>query len=224
MKESSTREPSKIAQRRELARKERSAAWLEQRAQILAKAAEVFALNGFNGTSITDIANHLGVSQSNIYYYFGTKQEIFLELVRRASDYNVTGAEAIAAKRGSSVDRIAEVIELLASSYEEHYPFLNLYVQEDGRWLSSTGAELQQFFLDSAQRFEDAVMAIVEDGIQKGEFKVDLDARMVTYTVLGAVNWMHRWYRPGGELSGGEVGKVMSRILLSGIADTGGAP
>jgi AcrR family transcriptional regulator len=224
MKRPNTREPSKIAQRRELARKERSPAWLEQRAQILAKAAEVFALNGFNGTNITDIANHLGVSQSNIYYYFGTKQEIFLELVRRASDYNVTGAEAVAAKVGLAVDRLAEVIELLASSYEEHSPFLNLYVQEDGRWVSSTGTELQEFFLKSAQRFEAAVLAIVDDGIRKGDLRADLDAQVVTYAVLGAVNWMHRWYRPGGGLSGAAVGQAMSRIILNGIADTSGSP
>jgi AcrR family transcriptional regulator len=224
MKRPNTREPSKIAQRRELARKERSPAWLEQRAQILAKAAEVFAVSGFNGTNITDIANHLGVSQSNIYYYFGTKQEIFLELVRRASDYNVTGAEAVAAKSGLAVDRLAEVIELLASSYEEHSPFLNLYVQEDGRWLSATGTELQEFLLKSAQRFEAAVLAIVEEGIRKGDLRADLDARVVTYAVLGAVNWMHRWYRPDGELSGAEVGQAMSRVILTGIADPSASP
>jgi AcrR family transcriptional regulator len=220
MKESKARKPSKIAQRRELARKERSPAWLEQRALILAKAAEVFALSGFNGTSITDIANHLGVSQSNIYYYFGTKEEIFLELVRQGNEYNVTGAEAIAAKSGSTADRISQVIELLASSYEKQYPFLNIYVQEDARWLSSSGTELQEFFLDSARRFENAVLAIVAEGIRDGEFKADLDARMVTYTILGAVNWMHRWYRPGGELTGAEVGEAMSGILLRGVVDS----
>jgi hypothetical protein len=43
---------------------------------------------------------------------------------------------------------------------------------------------------------------------------------MVTYTILGAVNWMHRWYRPGGELTGAEVGEIMSGILLRGIVDS----
>jgi TetR/AcrR family transcriptional regulator, cholesterol catabolism regulator len=220
MKESKAREPSKIAQRRELARKERSPAWLEQRSQILVKAAEVFSISGFNGTSITDIANHLGISQSNIYYYFGTKEEIFLELVRQSAEFNVNGAEAVAAKPDSAIDRVSEVVELLATSYEMQYPFLNIYVQEDARWLSSSGTELQQVFLDSARRFEDAVRAIVEQGIRDGEFKSDLDARMVTYTILGAVNWMHRWYRPGGEMTGAEVGKAMSNILLRGIVDS----
>ncbi|CAJ1511072.1 TetR/AcrR family transcriptional regulator [[Mycobacterium] burgundiense] len=219
MKESKARQPSKIAQRRELARQERSPAWLEQRAQIIEKAAEVFAIRGFNGTSITDIANHLGISQSNIYYYFGTKEEIFLELVRQSTDYNVHGAEAVAAKPNSATDRIAEVVELLATSYEMQYPFLNIYVQEDARWISSSGTELQQVFVESARRFEDAVRSIAEDGIRNGEFRSDLNARMVTYTILGAVNWMHRWYRPGGPLTGAEIGKAMSDILLRGVVD-----
>ncbi|HET7742970.1 MAG TPA: TetR/AcrR family transcriptional regulator [Mycobacterium sp.] len=220
MKESKARQPSKIAQRRELARKERSPAWLEQRALILAKAAEVFSIRGFNGTSITDIANHLGISQSNIYYYFATKEEIFLELVRQSTEFNVNGAEAVAAKQDPAIDRISEVVELLATSYQRQYPFLNIYVQEDARWLSSSGTELQQVFLDSARRFENAVRAIVEDGIRNGEFKSDMDSRMVTYAILGAVNWMHRWYRPGGELTGAEIGKAMSDILLRGIVDS----
>jgi len=222
MTESKARKPSKIAQRRELARKERSPVWLEQRAQILAKAAEVFSINGFNGTSITDIASHLGVSQSNIYYYFATKEEIFLELVRQSAEFNVDGAETVAAKPDSAIDRISEAIELLATSYERQYPFLNIYVQEDARWLSSSGTELQQVFLDSARRFETAVRKIIDDGIRNGEFKSDLDPRMVTYTILGAVNWMHRWYSPGGEMTGAQVGQAMRDILLRGIvnADT----
>ena len=223
MTEPKARKPSKIAQRRELARKERSPVWLEQRAQILAKAAEVFSINGFNGTSITDIANHLGVSQSNIYYYFATKDEIFLELVRQSTDFNVASAEAVAAKQGSAIGRISEVIEMLATSYEKQYPFLNIYVQEDARWLSSSGTELQQVFRDSARRFEDAVRSIIENGIANGEFKSDLDPRMVTYTVLGAVNWMHRWYSPGGEMTGAEVGQAMRDIMLRGIVDSGAA-
>lgn len=60
---------SGISRRRESARRERSPAWLERHDEILRAAAELFRTRGFQGTNITDIAERLGIHQSNVYYY-----------------------------------------------------------------------------------------------------------------------------------------------------------
>lgn len=209
--------PSGIGRRRASARRERSPAWLERRTEILNAAAEVFRLQGFNGTSMTDIAGHLGINQSNVYYYFGKKEEIFLELVRQAVDYNVAEAESAAASTAPPVERLAAVISSLAGSYEQHYPFLHLYVQEDVRWLPSSDVESGRYLRDCGRRYEVAVLSILREGIESGAFAPDLDAQTATYMVLGAVNWMHRWYTPGGERSSQDIGQQFSRMILGGL-------
>jgi len=215
---------SGIGRRRESARRERSPAWLERRTEILKAAAEVFRVRGFNGTSITDIANRMGINQSNVYYYFGKKEEIFLELVRQAVDHNVAQAEAAAASTDSPVDRLSRIITSLAGSYERDYPFLHLYVQEDVRWLPSSDADSGRYLRECARRYEAAVLSIVREGMGDGSFAPDLDAQMITYGVLGMVNWMHRWFVPGAQRSAEDIGGQFSRMILRGLVTGTDAP
>lgn len=217
MSEPGKDEASGISRRRDSARRERSAAWVERHDQILAAAAEVLRESGFGATHITDIAQRLGVHQSNIYYYFATKEEIFFELIHDVVDANTAQAEAIAASDLTPTRKMSRIIETLASSYDRHYPLMQIYVQEDIGTLGGTVAA--EHFVDTSTRYEAAVVSIAREGISTGEFGQDLDPRMVMFTVLGAVNWMHRWFRSGGKSSGESVGQSLSRILIHGLAN-----
>ena len=54
-------------------------------------------------------------------------------------------------------------------------------------------------------------------GIESGEFKADLDPRLATYGVLGALNWSHRWFKPGESTAPGDVAAVFVEMFLYGL-------
>lgn len=56
----------------------------EMRNHILQKAMLYFARNGFAGTKISDLSKHIGIGQGTIYVYFESKEELFLEILKRA--------------------------------------------------------------------------------------------------------------------------------------------
>lgn len=56
----------------------------ERREQILSKALMLYAKKGLSATKITDISSASGISQGLIYHYYRSKEEIFVELIRRA--------------------------------------------------------------------------------------------------------------------------------------------
>ena len=72
----------------------------ERRAQILAIAAEEFAAGGLHGTSTETIARRAGITQAYIFRLFGTKKNLFLQVVRAAFDQLTDGMRAAAADRG----------------------------------------------------------------------------------------------------------------------------
>ncbi len=57
---------------------------LERREQLMAFAAERFAENGFHPTSVAEIVQGLGVGKGVFYWYFSSKDELFLEILRDA--------------------------------------------------------------------------------------------------------------------------------------------
>ena len=77
---------SGIGRRRAAALAEGGAAYTERRAEIVAAAAQVFRKKGFTATSLADIAESLGTDRATLYYYIGSKDELFHEIVRDAAE------------------------------------------------------------------------------------------------------------------------------------------
>jgi TetR/AcrR family transcriptional regulator, cholesterol catabolism regulator len=207
---------SSMGRRRTHARRAPSNAYIERRQRLLSAAADVFREKGLEASSINDIAARFDADRATVYYYYSSKHEIFLALVTQAVEENVALGERIAKSGGSATARLHDLIESLLTNYERHYPFIHLYIQEDMRRLSDgepAGAALKEL----GQRYEAAVMRIIQSGINSGEFHPDLDPQLAMFAVLGAVNWTHRWFAPGGRLSGAEVGKAFAGFFLQGF-------
>jgi AcrR family transcriptional regulator len=206
-----------MGRRRKHARDDPSPAYLQRRERLLAAAAEVFKDKGLEAASVNDIAERLGTDRATVYYYYGGKHEIYLALVRHDVEKIVAVAQDIAASDEPSAVRLQRLVQALLDAYEHSYPFLHLYIQEDMRRIpgdgTKAGAELQEL----GRRYEAALGKITRQGVESGEFRADLDSRMVTFAVLGAVNWTHRWFIPGGRLSGAEVGRAFADIFLRGL-------
>src|SRR5690242_3058650 len=78
----------------------------ERRAQILAIAAEEFAAGGLHGTSTETIARRAGITQAYIFRLFGSKKNLFVQVVQAAFDRLTDGMRA-AAGNGSGLDALS---------------------------------------------------------------------------------------------------------------------
>ena len=211
---------SSIGHRRKQAQSDSRATYVERRRQLLQAAGTVFKKKGLQGASINDVAAEFGSDRASVYYYYGSKEEIFLELVREVVEELVLIAEAISASQDPAGARLAGIIEALFDSYERHYPYQHLYVQED---LSRVGAGAGADVAVLGERFMAALNAVAVEGIESGQFRKDVDPQLLSLAVIGSVNWSHRWFKPGGRLTGSEIGRSVADLYLSGVTNAGPA-
>jgi hypothetical protein len=61
------------------------------------------------------------------------------------------------------------------------------------------------------------VEKILNEGIEKGEFRADLNAHIVTFGILGASNWSYQWFNPNGVSTDREVAEIFVEMILEGI-------
>src|ERR1700710_560332 len=123
--------PSGIGRRRAAAKDDGTAAYSERRAETKAAEADLFMKEGFRGASIGRVAQSLGIDRATLYYYVGSKEELFDDVVTTAMRANVEVAEGILRGIGPAPDKIASLITSLMDSYAEHYPFLYVFIQEN---------------------------------------------------------------------------------------------
>jgi TetR/AcrR family transcriptional regulator, cholesterol catabolism regulator len=206
-----------ISQRRSSARRDANVGYEQRRQRLLDAAADVFKEKGLGATSVNDIAARMGSDRATVYYYYGSKHEIYLDLIRQAVEQIVVIAETAAIDPAPATVRLRLLLEATLDGYERHYPYLHLFVQEDVRRLSP-GSEPGNDNLEGwVTRFEKAFVSIIEDGIDRGEFRDSLEPKVAMYAMLGSINWSHRWFLPGGRFTGKELGSQFADMFLQGI-------
>ncbi|GAC1375624.1 MAG: TetR/AcrR family transcriptional regulator [Acidimicrobiales bacterium] len=212
---------SGIGRRRELARSEGSEAYAARRTEIARAAAQVFNQRGFGGTSIGAVAKALGMDRATLYYYIGSKEELFDEVVREATEANVATVERIRASGSDAPQKLREIIVALMKSYADNYPLLYVYIRENLNHVSAERSAWSVYMRKLNKRYQDAVVATVQEGMDGGAFRAIGSASVVTYGILGMVGWTNRWFDPDkSSQDADEIATTYAEIILGGLAVT----
>jgi AcrR family transcriptional regulator len=213
---------SNIAQRRLQARQSGDKDYQERRAQLIKAAGRIFQEKGFKGASINDMAKAVGIDRASLYYYTSGKEELFREMVHEATLQNILMAEAIRASKDTPGQKIRKFVTSLMASYETHYPYLYVYVQEDMTQIAHKSTRWAKDMNKLAKRFDQAVIGIVQQGLDDGSLKSKGGtASVISFGIIGMCNWSHRWYKPAGKLSAETIGSVFADMILDGLTRNG---
>ncbi len=156
----------------------------QQRLQAIRSAAAVFAEKGFHGSSTRDIAEHLGIKQGSLYYYFKSKEEALGEVCLFGIEDYVDHMKVIAASDQSFELKLMATITSHLSSYRERNEALKVYnderlylPEEKRRNLKSLGS-----------RYRQLLEGIFEEGVQSGALRESLDCHFAAQAVIGICN------------------------------------
>jgi AcrR family transcriptional regulator len=173
-----------MAGRRDQARYDR------KRQNVLDAAASVFRAKGYESARLEDIADVLGVTKASVYYYFARKSDLLIELCARAVEDALARQSRILGQDRPADERLREAvadhIRGMASNYAVWSIFFREFAvdQSDDPRRKAIQAGLRKF----GRRFEN----LLADGVESGVFR-PVDARVVSYAILGMLNWSNRW-------------------------------
>lgn len=207
-----------IAHRRRQARAAADPSYQTRRDEILIAAARLFSEKGYKGVSTRDVAEAVGIDRASLYYYATGKHELFQEVVREAILKNVLMAEMVRDSDKSSREKLVTFVSSLMTSFAVHYPYIYVYIQEDMAKVTEKSTKWASEMKSFSRRFERAVIAIVQEGIDDGTFRANCgSARLLTFGIIGMCNWSHRWFKPNAGPSAEEVSEIFSGMILDGL-------
>jgi TetR/AcrR family transcriptional regulator, cholesterol catabolism regulator len=206
---------SGIGKRRAAAREDSSARYMKRRRAVVKAAAKVFKENGLAQTSIDDIAKAAGIDRATLYYYVGSKGELFEEVVLEVLQKNVETAEEIRDSSRPTDEKIQDLFERLLRSYADYYPHMQVFLQEDASKMASRDGSID--VMELQRRFDRALVAIIQEGIDNDVLRRDVSPRLAAFGLIGMVNWTHRWFHPDGPVGPDEVAKAFSVVAIEGL-------
>ncbi|MDH4399820.1 TetR/AcrR family transcriptional regulator [Sphingorhabdus sp.] len=183
------------------------------RVVIMNVAMHLFGKQGFNGTSMRDIANAVGLLPGSLYAHIESKEALLLEIVADGIGRFLAAVEPYVASSVSPLDRLRQMIiahvEVVADNPER-----SQVVFHQWRFLSP---EYIPEAIERRRRYETCFVEVIEEGVKAGLIRSDLNHRIAVLSILGAMNWTPEWFSPDGRLGAAQVGDLMADTLLGGI-------
>lgn len=172
------------------ARREQQPPRSAKRDAVLRAAARLFTERGFQGTSLDDIAQSLGVSKPTLYHYIANKEEILFECVQRGLAALRAGIDDAAQRGLAGRERLRAAMENYAAIVTSDFGLCVIRVGEEPL------SEPRRRALRALKgRIDAEFHALIEQGMAEG-WIVRGDAAMAAFTVVGALSGIGRWYRP----------------------------
>jgi AcrR family transcriptional regulator len=183
----------------------------QRRVEILKSAATAFRRRGYHGASMGEIARAMRMTKGSLYYYFKNKEEILFFCHDYSLDILLEMLERIETAGGTPPEKLRGLIE----SFVHH-------ILDDLRGTAMTldfqalSPPLLRRVIAKRDRFDHGIRRLLQEGMDAGAFAPG-DPKLLTFAMLGAVNWLPRWFDPTGPASSEEIGRVFAEYLVAGL-------
>lgn len=181
--------------------------------QLISIAADLFALKGYEGTSLRDIAETAGITKAALYYWFPEKEALFQRVVASRMA-GLVERVTLAVEQAS--DPIAKIRAFLLSSAEQMDADRSGWVASSNTFWSNFNAEQREAIVPQRDRFERLLRQCVADAVEQGLLR-PVDPALAARLLLSGLGHMPRWHKPGGRLSAVQVVEEYLDMLLNGL-------
>ena len=183
----------------------------ERRDQILRGLASFVRDRKLASLTMREIADQLGLVKGNLYYYFKSKQEILFHCHVKCIAISLAALDEVLAEKLPPVDALRLLlVRHIRNITEDAYSGVLLTNLE-----SLTPAQRKRY-VAMRDRFEQGVRKMIRAGIADGTF-AQQDVDLAGFTILGAINWIPKWYRRDGALSSIEIAERVADQLIRSL-------
>ena len=193
-------------------RRRRASRFAEKKVAVLTAAARLFNQKGFDNTPLSELADALNVTKPTLYYYVNSKDELLLEITRAGQAAYLDALDQANRDGSTGIEKLERLIKgYVASNCTD---FGAVVVKTRRQSLS----EESQREMDAEYRKLDTLLRrIIREGVEDGTIR-DVDPKMTTFLLFGAMNWVAHWYQESGDLTPEQVADHFITVLTGGLA------
>ncbi len=160
----------------------------EKQLQILSISESLFAQNGYEGTSVRDIAEKAGVNIAMISYYFGSKEKLMEALFEQRTQYIKVRVETLLQNKTlSPLAKMEALIEEYIDKLMDKQQFYKIMICEQ---VINKNPVILHLISDMKKKNMEEISRLIEHGQQKNVFKEKIDIFLLMNTLVGSITQM----------------------------------
>ena len=177
---------------------------------VLRVAVDLFNRQGYDATSVGDVARELGLTKSAIYHHVPSKEHLLQSAIDEALDALTAALDEVSASAGLDAgERLRAAVHSSVTVLVGHLPAVTLLLRVHGNTPVEKAALARRRAID--ERLADMVRAAVDEG----GLRADLDPLVISRLLFGMVNSLVEWVRPG--VDAGALADSLAALAFDGL-------
>lgn len=189
----------------------RAADYGSKRRSILDQSAKVFAAQGYDKTSMAQIAKTCGFSKALLYHYYENKEALLTDIIQVHLEELLDEVQAAVNASLSPKDQLQALVTALLLAYEDADDKHKLQINELSFLPKERQVGLKQLERDLVTLFADAVIAASPAVASRDKMIMP-----VTMSLFGILNWTYLWFRPTGDLTRTDYAELVTNLIIDG--------
>ena len=180
---------------------------------VLRRAVELFNRQGYDATSMGDLAQHLGLSKSAIYHHVPGKEHLLSTALDEALAELTRAVESAgdASAGEPAVVRLRGLVHASVRILVDHLPAVTLLLRVRGN------SEVELAALHRRRELDDRVATLVRAAVTEGDVRDDLDPEVISRLLFGRGNSLVEWVDPDGSLDADVLAASVTDLAFAGL-------
>ncbi|GAB3347628.1 TetR/AcrR family transcriptional regulator [Amycolatopsis echigonensis] len=183
--------------------------------EIIAAAIELFHRKGYDGASLQDVADMVGVLKGSLYHYISSKEELLARICVESHRQSSEIMEESLAAADNPLDQLRAFLHATAVWYLTNIERVSIYFNEGKRL---TGERLEKVHAQGRE-FHSFIRSLIDKARTEEQVRPEVDPRVAAQLIVGALNSIPTWYRPDGLYSPEEVAGIYTDMTLASLCN-----
>lgn len=186
-------------------------------AEIYRAAASIICEKGYDATSMNDIAEAVGITKSGLYHHVSGKRNLLFSIMSFGLDsleeQVIVPARAVSDAEGRLRTIITSHVHLITSrSTPQGNNPVTIVVDEVGGLTPAQRRKIDQRKRDYVELIRNTLELLKAEGKLR-----ELDLTAASFSLVGMILWLSRWYNPTGRLTPEQVSEEVAKIAIGGL-------
>jgi TetR/AcrR family transcriptional regulator, cholesterol catabolism regulator len=182
----------------------------EQRQRVLGGAAEIIGRQGYRATTMSQIAESVGLTKPTLYHYFHNKEELLVRLYEDVMNESLANAHRIATDIPDPLEALRALIVYRVRYTCEKQALHKVFFEEE----EELPAQLFRSILLKRNEFEGVMQDLVARHLSRTHRTLSTSTTVYVNTCLGAANWVYKWYDQSGPRTPDQLGEDIASLVL----------
>jgi AcrR family transcriptional regulator len=161
--------------------------------------------------TIQQIADELGMTKGNLYYYFKDKHDILFHCHMRSTEISLLALNDAEALGHTPSEKLRILlVRHIRGIIDDGF---GAVLQTD---LEKIRPAQRKLYISKRDELERGVRDLILEGVRVGEFEC-ANVKLAGFAILGGINWIPKWYHPNGPFTSAQISELMADYYLRGL-------